>query len=198
MVLFFRAVAGSVEAGIAALFCLADAQGAVIEQHMPKNQPSPERADDRRIISGILHVLTSGCRWQDCPSAYRQKHLRAFAQRIEVAEDEIRIMGSKSELPQSLVPLQAGTRRVLTFTVLYQNGAPERIRTSDPQIRSLVLYPAELRAPFLLPDTLEGCSSSFLVGVAGFEPATPTSRTWCATRLRYTPMPAPEGRRAGL
>jgi hypothetical protein len=27
-----------------------------------------------------------------------------------------------------------------------QNGAPERIRTSDPQIRSLVLYPAELRA----------------------------------------------------
>ena len=26
-------------------------------------------------------------------------------------------------------------------------GAPERIRTSDPQIRSLVLYPAELRAP---------------------------------------------------
>ena len=29
----------------------------------------------------------------------------------------------------------------------YGNGAPERIRTSDPQIRSLVLYPAELRAP---------------------------------------------------
>src|SRR3978361_710550 len=26
-----------------------------------------------------------------------------------------------------------------------------------------------------------------VVGVAGFEPATPTSRTWCATRLRYTP-----------
>jgi hypothetical protein len=30
-----------------------------------------------------------------------------------------------------------------------------------------------------------------MVGVAGFEPATPTSRTWCATRLRYTPT---EGR----
>ncbi len=27
-----------------------------------------------------------------------------------------------------------------------ETGAPERIRTSDPQIRSLVLYPAELRA----------------------------------------------------
>src|SRR5690242_17766305 len=29
-----------------------------------------------------------------------------------------------------------------------------------------------------------------MVGVAGFEPATPTSRTWCATRLRYTPTGA--------
>ena len=29
-----------------------------------------------------------------------------------------------------------------------ENGAPEEIRTPDPQIRSLVLYPAELRARF--------------------------------------------------
>jgi hypothetical protein len=28
------------------------------------------------------------------------------------------------------------------------NGAPGTIRTSDPQIRSLMLYPAELRAHF--------------------------------------------------
>ena len=32
-----------------------------------------------------------------------------------------------------------------------ENGAPERIRTSDPQIRSLVLYPAELRARAVRP-----------------------------------------------
>src|ERR1700760_5044765 len=30
------------------------------------------------------------------------------------------------------------------------SGAPEEIRTPDPQIRSLVLYPAELRARFSL------------------------------------------------
>src|SRR5579872_4778808 len=30
------------------------------------------------------------------------------------------------------------------------NGAPGTIRTSDPQIRSLMLYPAELRARFSL------------------------------------------------
>jgi hypothetical protein len=31
-------------------------------------------------------------------------------------------------------------------TALAGTGAPEEIRTPDPQIRSLVLYPAELRA----------------------------------------------------
>ena len=33
-------------------------------------------------------------------------------------------------------------------TLVIKNGAPEEIRTPDPQIRSLVLYPAELRARF--------------------------------------------------
>jgi hypothetical protein len=28
---------------------------------------------------------------------------------------------------------------------------------------------------------------AWLVGMTGFEPATPTSRTWCATGLRYIP-----------
>ena len=37
----------------------------------------------------------------------------------------------------------------------------------------------------------EAISEAVLVGVAGFEPATPSSRTRCATRLRYTP---PQGR----
>jgi len=26
--------------------------------------------DDRRVISGIIHVLKSGCRWVDAPSIY--------------------------------------------------------------------------------------------------------------------------------
>ena len=32
------------------------------------------------------------------------------------------------------------------LVVWLENGAPGTIRTSDPQIRSLMLYPAELRA----------------------------------------------------
>jgi hypothetical protein len=33
-----------------------------------------------------------------------------------------------------------------------ENGAPGTIRTSGPQIRSLMLYPAELRVPTILCD----------------------------------------------
>ena len=39
---------------------------------------------------------------------YRRDHLRVFAQRVEVADDEVRIMGSKSELLQSLVAASSG------------------------------------------------------------------------------------------
>ncbi|WP_339164093.1 IS5 family transposase [Methylobacterium bullatum] len=55
---------------MADLFWLSDEQWAVIGPFMPVNQPGPERKDDRKIISGMLHVLTSGCRWQDCPAEY--------------------------------------------------------------------------------------------------------------------------------
>lgn len=52
------------------LFWLSDAQWAAIEPHLPTNQPGARRVDDRRVISGILHVLKTGCRWCDCPSEY--------------------------------------------------------------------------------------------------------------------------------
>src|SRR6266853_2010730 len=51
-------------------FWLDDRQWAVIEPLLPKNQPGARRKDDRRVISGIIHVLKVGCRWQDCPAVY--------------------------------------------------------------------------------------------------------------------------------
>jgi len=55
---------------MARLFWLNDEAWAAIEPHLPKNQPGARRVDDRRVISGILHVLKTGSRWQDCPSEY--------------------------------------------------------------------------------------------------------------------------------
>ena len=53
-----------------ALFWLSDEAWAAIEPHLPRNQPGARRVDDRRVISGILHVLKSGGRWCDCPADY--------------------------------------------------------------------------------------------------------------------------------
>jgi transposase len=52
------------------LFWLDDHQWEQIERHLPSDVRGKERADDRRVISGILHVLRSGCRWKDCPPEY--------------------------------------------------------------------------------------------------------------------------------
>jgi transposase len=55
---------------MAGLFWLSDAQWGVIEPFMPRNQSGARRVDDRRTISGIVHVIKAGCRWQDCPREY--------------------------------------------------------------------------------------------------------------------------------
>src|SRR5215468_3275427 len=52
------------------LFWFTDEQWAKVEPHLPTNQPGPERHDDRRILSGIMHVQRIGCRWKDCPNEY--------------------------------------------------------------------------------------------------------------------------------
>ena len=51
-------------------FWLSDRAWEAIRPLLPKNQPGARRVDDRRVISGIIHVLRIGCRWQDCPPEY--------------------------------------------------------------------------------------------------------------------------------
>jgi transposase len=51
-------------------FWLNEAQFARLEPLLPQDTRGVERADDRRVISGIVHVLQSGCRWKDAPTAY--------------------------------------------------------------------------------------------------------------------------------
>lgn len=51
-------------------FWLNDRQWAAIAPLLFQNQPGARRVDDRRVISGIIHVLKSGCRWRDCPAVF--------------------------------------------------------------------------------------------------------------------------------
>ena len=52
------------------LFWLSDEAWSAVEPCLPKKQPGAGRVDDRRVISGIVHVLKAGCRWKDCPTEY--------------------------------------------------------------------------------------------------------------------------------
>lgn len=52
------------------LFWLTDAQFARLEPLLPTDTRGKPRVDDRRVISGIVHVLKSGGRWIDAPDAY--------------------------------------------------------------------------------------------------------------------------------
>ena len=50
-------------------FWLNEEQLARIEPYFPLSHGVP-RVDDRRVISGIIHVLRNGLRWRDAPQAY--------------------------------------------------------------------------------------------------------------------------------
>ena len=54
-------------------FWLTDAQFSKIAPHLPSDTRGKARVDDRRVISGIIHVLKSGGRWIDAPPEYGPK-----------------------------------------------------------------------------------------------------------------------------
>jgi transposase len=90
-------------------FWLSDRQWSSIEPLLPKNRPGAPRVDDRRVISGIVHVLRAGCRWQDCPAIYgppttiynrfhrwamRGWWQRLFRALVELIPDDVHIIDS--------------------------------------------------------------------------------------------------------
>jgi transposase len=51
------------------LYWLSDAGGSDLNRCC-RAAAAAHRVDDRRVISGILHMLRSGARWRDCPPEY--------------------------------------------------------------------------------------------------------------------------------
>lgn len=52
------------------VFWLSEAQFSRLEPLLPTDTRGVARVDDRRVISGIVHVLKSGGRWVDAPAVY--------------------------------------------------------------------------------------------------------------------------------
>ena len=51
------------------LYWLSDAQMARLEPYFPKSHGKP-RVDDRRVLSGIIFIISNGLRWRDAPKEY--------------------------------------------------------------------------------------------------------------------------------
>lgn len=51
-------------------FWLNDGQWAQLAPLLPNKPRGVPRVDDRRVISGVIHVLRSGGRWADAPACY--------------------------------------------------------------------------------------------------------------------------------
>ena len=54
-------------------FWLSETQFARLKPLLPNKPRGVARVDDRRVISGIVHVLMSGGRWVDAPIVYGPK-----------------------------------------------------------------------------------------------------------------------------
>lgn len=50
-------------------FWLSEVQLARIQPYFPRSHGVP-RVDDRKVISGIIHVIRNGLRWRDAPAVY--------------------------------------------------------------------------------------------------------------------------------
>jgi transposase len=49
---------------------LSDEEWGRIEPLLPRGRKGARRVDDRRVISGIVHMLRCGARWRDCPAEF--------------------------------------------------------------------------------------------------------------------------------
>ncbi len=60
-------------------FWLSEAQFARLEPLLPNKPRGVPRVDDRRVISGIIHVIRGGLMWRDAPAAYASGDLAVGA-----------------------------------------------------------------------------------------------------------------------
>jgi len=71
-------------------FWLSDTQWAAIEPLLPKNRPGARRVDDRRVISGIVHMLKVGFhRW-----SARGLWQKLFRTLVTASPDDIHLIDS--------------------------------------------------------------------------------------------------------
>ena len=56
---------------MADLFWFSDTRRKRITPHYPSNMRGKKQVENRRVLSGIVHVLRTGCQRSNCPAEYR-------------------------------------------------------------------------------------------------------------------------------
>lgn len=126
-------------------------------------QVDSERAQAMLESSGSMAVTpavlrkfaaTARRRLRQDGGGYRRDHLRAFAQRVEVGEGHVRIMGSKGELLRALTSVSSGKSAgigVPTLGLKWRSG-----RDSNPRY-GFAVYSLSRRAPSTTRPPLRMC-----------------------------------------
>jgi putative transposase len=115
------------------LFWLSDEQWLRIQPHLPTDVRGIKRMDDRQVISGIVHVLKSGCRWSDCPEAYGP-HARLYNRFVRWARRgiweslfrELATDANPAELQQLVDSIRNKARRRSRLLAARNEGAARR------------------------------------------------------------------------
>jgi transposase len=125
-------------------FWLSDRQWAAIEPLLPQNRPGARRVDDRRVISGIVHVLKVGCRWQDCPGVYgppttvynrfhrwagRGLWQRLFAALVAVSPGDVQMIDSATATARRAAAGGKGGRKARRSAAPAAAGRPRSTRS---------------------------------------------------------------------
>jgi transposase len=88
-------------------FWLSEAQFARLRPLLPNKPRGMPRVDDRRVISGIIHVIRNGLMWRDAPSVYGppKTHYNRFIRwsRIGVFNEIFATLAGESEATDTVM-----------------------------------------------------------------------------------------------
>ena len=115
------------------LFWLSDQQWLRVQPLLPTDVRGIKREDDRRVISGIVHVLKSGCHWSECPAEYGP-HTRIYNRFVRWARRgiwenlfrELADKGDMAELQQLIDATRVKARRRSRLLAARREGATRR------------------------------------------------------------------------
>ena len=157
------------------LYWLNDAEWARIERLLPRGRRGAHRVDDRRVISGILHMLCSGARWRDCPAEYgpyttvynrfnRWSRQGIWLAMFVTVGQLPKLFGVEKGSGDTIKQLIDLIRSVLPIAV--QAVGPDRCQQNTGRAKNIPSYPDFfLSHPLSCPRTFSDCGIQILLEV---------------------------------